>query len=493
MESRVEMKCSYKRGGLERWRAKAVRFGALCVALWLFVSPAHAEEANLRRATGLSSGASASSRGGSRGARAAKRRGVPVAKRRDHQVAAKPVDDSALAELSDSDVAGDSDGVDPVSGSDVPLVPNDTGGIPPAVLGEDDSTEDGEEEEEEEEGVLELLNFPVMTKINVRSGFTFRNPTSLEKLDRWKVSTQMSLILFAPVAKKVGILAGLIGIAEPALSVPGALGTGVIADFLAVLQLEFHSLLHVWLGHTPVPADRTGISTPNFIAVWNYPGEITPGALPVGPKTETLMGLGGNNGGTLWGTVGGGTLKYYLGGYLQRETGEPLFSGRLNLALINPEPDYIHASQYYGERGDILALGASVQSQRYTARPGSTTQERYIGGNVDLLFEKLLWGGVLDIEGAYYRYEGEFERFDYSWFALGSYMFPFKVGPGAPQLLFRAQSFHEKATDAKFAVYDYQLTYVVLGQNVRAAFGYTRHENATLPGNGLFAGLILGN
>jgi hypothetical protein len=125
-----------------------------------------------------------------------------------------------------------------------------------------------------------------------------------------------------------------------------------------------------------------------------------------------------------------------------------------------------------------------------------TLRDHYIGGNVDVLFEKKLGGkAVFDMEAAAYFYNGEYERVDYSGYGLVSLLMPFKLGVGRPQLLARYQAFHQKATmdnaGGMYHVIDAQLSYVIKGDRIKGSIGYTRHQNALREstGNAVYIGV----
>ena len=66
---------------------------------------------------------------------------------------------------------------------------------------------------------------------------------------------------------------------------------------------------------------------------------------------------------TAWGAPLGGHVKYYLGAYqLQDPTLSPLFSGRVQVSLLSPEPGWFHRTTYYGDR-DLVSIGIGGQIQ----------------------------------------------------------------------------------------------------------------------------------
>jgi hypothetical protein len=116
-------------------------------------------------------------------------------------------------------------------------------------------------------------------------------------------------------------------------------------------------------------SDRASLSTVWAIAPWTMPGRYdayarqppgSPGPTPGPRRGDNQRG----DGATLWGQFAGGMLKYYLGifGLGQPET-SPLYSARLALSLLNPEPGFRPAAPTLAAK-DVLALG------RGSAAPG---------------------------------------------------------------------------------------------------------------------------
>merc|ERR1711964_49924 len=87
--------------------------------------------------------------------------------------------------------------------------------------------------------------------------------------------------------------------------------------------------------------------------------------------------MGGRDDGVaIWGQWGGGAVKYQVGWFegingASNETlpitganpsDDLMFSARLTVNLLDPEPGYYNQSTYYGDK-DILAIGAAVMHQ----------------------------------------------------------------------------------------------------------------------------------
>jgi hypothetical protein len=270
----------------------------------------------------------------------------------------------------------------------------------------------------------------------------------------------------------------------------GISGNAHVLD--AIVQFEPCDEFHLWMGRNLVPVDRSNFSGPWFMAPWNYPGfgfaDGQVGAPREGPS-------GRNDGVTAWGFAAGGLIKYYIGAYdLYDRSQSPLISGRINLSLLSPEPGFYSNSTYYGK--DLLALGGGFQTKKNSSTApvdpadptGPVFASNYTEFNADLLFEKTLPGGVVDLEGAYYDFIGNHERTKSSWFGVASYLFT-DVGI---QPLLRVQQAIPKADGADTAtLVDAQLGYVLNGFATRFALGYQYGKAGDLKTQAIFLGAQL--
>jgi hypothetical protein len=255
-------------------------------------------------------------------------------------------------------------------------------------------------------------------------------------------------------------------------------------------KFELHDLANLWVGRMLVPSDRSNFSGPWFTSPWHYPGVF--GSTFIGPKTGKF---GRDNGATFWGQVMGGHFKYYVGAYdLQDANNSPLYSGRINISLLNPEPGYYHSSTYYGEK-DIVALGVGFQSQKNGVvtrdmMGNVVTSEDLVTFNTDLLVEKKLGGaGTVTGEAAYFKFNDK-QATDYYYLALLSYLTPKKLGWGYLQPLVRLQQAKPRgAADDMWTLFDGQLGYVISQYAARLALGYQRTDMGTMNGNAFFAGV----
>jgi len=240
----------------------------------------------------------------------------------------------------------------------------------------------------------------------------------------------------------------------------------------AVLKFEFSDYVNIWTGHFLPPSDRANLSGPYYRNTWSgsdgvnaYPAEFA----------------GRDDGLAYWGQYAGGVVKWQLGFFNMGGGGtpDPRFAGRVTVNLFDPEPGYYNSSTYYGTK-DILAFGAVLQHE--PAPEGDDDTEANTIWNLDALFEKNFAGvGTLDAEGAFYGFKGRDEGT--SFFLLGSFLFPEKVGIGQFQPVLQLQyaawdegeSFPSGApalpadTDASLLSIDAGLHYIINGHNTRLA------------------------
>jgi hypothetical protein len=251
---------------------------------------------------------------------------------------------------------------------------------------------------------------------------------------------------------------------------PDIQGSAGLLD--GIIQVEPSDYFNIWLGRMLVPVDRSNFSGSWFAAPWYYPGF----GFADGQVTAPRQGpFGRNDGITLWGQVEGGLLKYYAGAYdLFNVETSPLFSGRLALALLEKEPGYYNSSTYYGK--DILTLAVGGQYKKDGSVPAAMGVEpdNFSEFNADILFEKNFDGaGVLDLEAAFYKFNGDFEPTDAGWYGVASYLLPNDVGGGKLQPLVRVQQAIPAADDDDTStLIDAQLGFIVNSYATRFALGY---------------------
>ena len=340
-------------------------------------------------------------------------------------------------------------------------------------------------------GPLKLLEADVGTRLELR----LFNPNQPDKLNDVGMQGQVQLFLSGQATRNILWQADFIGTFGRIDQSQHYDTTGSAAVLDLIARFEFHDALNLWVGRMLVPADRSGLSTEWSIAPWLMPGQFVAGAAPAGP----LQGrYGRSDGVTLWGQLGGGTFKYYLAAFnLADASQSPLYSCRLSLNLLNPEPGYRNASVYYGSK-DVLALGAGFQHQHNglqeidPATSLAAAWDDFTDLNFDLFFEKSLGpGGVLDLEGAFYKLWGHYQLESITYFLLASYLLPIEVGAGKFQFLFRLQQGSDRVTSDTDALTDAQLGYIIDGLRTRVALDYRYSKVQGQTGNALLLGLQL--
>ena len=265
-----------------------------------------------------------------------------------------------------------------------------------------------------------------------------------------------------------------------------------VIDLVAKLESNQHAI-NLWIGRMLVPSDRMNLAGPWFVTTWLDAGQFGgPSSAAVSPHQGQT---GRNDGGTLWGQTPRGTLKYYVGAYGLYEAGtSPLWNARVVCSLLNPEPGYYSDAIYFGE--DRIALAGSVQYRKNGSlapapSDGSApARDDYFEVSSDLLFEKRIAASVLDLEGAVYRYWGNYEPFRWNAFAVASYLVGRAVGPGRFQPVIRLQEGgpRQDAGGTAFAV-DAQVNYVVGRNAFKISAGYQHARQSGIDANTVFAGV----
>jgi hypothetical protein len=327
---------------------------------------------------------------------------------------------------------------------------------------------------------------PLDVNVWGRIGNVLQNPKDSEKLNDAQVDAEVDLLLGGKIHKYVGWTADFVA----------TYGGGTMSGNASILDLigkfDFADPINVWFGRMLVPSDRSNFSGPWFMGPWTYPGFYQAGKPPVGPRQGPF---GRNDGATVWGQFGGGLFKYYAGVFDLHDGGEsPLFSGRLNLSLLSPEPGFYHSSVYYGGK-DILAIAVGAQFKNNGSSNGDMVMPMandYTEFNADALFEKNLGaGGVINAEAAFYKYAGDFEAIDYNYYGVVSYLTPSEVGIGKLHPLFRIQQAKPKGGGDTWTIIDGQVGYAIKEYAARLALGYERIDAAGAKSNAVFLGIQL--
>jgi hypothetical protein len=307
-----------------------------------------------------------------------------------------------------------------------------------------------------------------------------KDPMNAKKLNGFVMGSEVDVLFSGQVHEYVAWQADFVGTfgnavakdGDPALDA-SMTGQAAILDLIGKFQL--HESFNIWVGRMLVPSDRSNFSGPWFMSAWNYPNFF--GGVNANPKQGPF---GRNNGATVWGQFLGGHVKYYASAFDLYSVGtKALYSGRLNLTLLNPEPGYYHSSTYYGGK-DIVALGVGGQFKKDGSTPMGAATDDYSLFNVDLLAEKTLGGaGTATFEAAFYKFDGNAEPVKHNYYLLASYLIPAEIWVGKLQPLVRFQQAAPKGGGKKLNLIDAALSYVVDEYAMRIALNY---QNADLGG-----------
>jgi hypothetical protein len=292
------------------------------------------------------------------------------------------------------------------------------------------------------------------------------------KVNDWQMdNAYVELHAGGKITKNVGVTLNL-NANWAGYGVSGANPTVAVED--AIISFDFMDEFHLWAGRLLVPVDRSNAAGPFFMIPWNYPGFFSGpfvGAPAEGPS-------GRNNGAVIWGDIAGGKFSYFGGVFDNGNVGSsPLFSAKLRLALLDPEPGFWGNASYFGDK-DMLSFDVGAQGQGTQGLPpGSKT---YADINVDGLLEKKLGGGsFVTAEAAYYHFNVGTGGVSDSMYALLAYATP-PVGVGNIQPMVRFQ--WEKVKDNTVTNpwnLDVAVSYLIKGPALRllATYSYTKLLN----------------
>ncbi|MBN2575005.1 MAG: hypothetical protein JXP73_10620 [Deltaproteobacteria bacterium] len=332
-------------------------------------------------------------------------------------------------------------------------------------------------------------------QVGVRSLLYLQNPDARDELGDTGAAGEVNIVLRGRSHRFFGWQVGFMGVLADTTSTSAHL-----LDLVA--EVEFAAALNLWLGRMPIPADRTSLSTVWAIAPQTLPGRYGSFAPvpPAGSRPEAGPRLGElcrGDGAVLWGQVRGGRFKYYLGAFgLDQPSRSPLYSARVALSLLDPEPGFRNSSAYFGGKR-VLGIGLGAQHRTQGSRPSATSTvlpADFDEVNADVLFEVgNEAAGVLAVEGAFARLWGQNEVVGYQLFALASYLVPLEVGIGRFQPLFRVQHASPGSADdaSEFTSIDAQLGYIIDGHRIRANAGYQYSRIGGQPENAILLGVQL--
>ena len=176
----------------------------------------------------------------------------------------------------------------------------------------------------------------IAAQVGTRAALRAQNPTTPSKINDVGLEGEADVVLRGRVHPFLKWQTGFIGAYGPQVAASAAL-----LDLVA--KLEFAEAFNLWVGRMPIPSDRTSLSTVWAIAPWTLPGRYSVYA-PFAARPAPGPRQGNDDrgdGATLWGQLGGGTFKYYLGVFgLDQPTTSPLYSARLAVSLLGTEPGF---------------------------------------------------------------------------------------------------------------------------------------------------------
>jgi len=277
----------------------------------------------------------------------------------------------------------------------------------------------------------------------------------------------------------------------------GSAESGEMRVLDAILKFKLGCNHHFWIGRFLPPSDRANLSGPFYQNAWTFPW------VQFGYAN---IFQGRDDGAALWGQYDDGRLKWAVGVFEGESDGglfaighpatdNLMFTARVVLNLLDPEPGYYNASTYYGEK-DILAIGASVMNRHDALSDGAGGESDYTSWNLDLLFETVMAsGGVATFESAYYNTTDNGgtgpngtitnpvtggSRAGESYFLLGSYLLARNscvLGyEGKWQGMARFQHYsHDDIGDIE--QYDLQMNYIMKGHNARTSAVFSELDN----------------
>lgn len=340
--------------------------------------------------------------------------------------------------------------------------------------------------------------------VRFRIGSRFQNPDATKKMDRISTTIDNDIYFSGQLHRYIKWQAGVTAAITGA---PGSSSSVNITALDIIAKFEPLPEFSVWFGRMIVMADRWVPSGPWGMDEFLYPGlYIGPGGtnnyvLPKGGPGSRDVGT------VIWGSLWGGHFKYFAGAYeIQDPSTPPLWSGRLQLNLLDPEPAFYHRTTYYGEK-DILAIGVGGQLQREGSvgpvpmamgmATGPAPKDTHTEFNADLIFEKRLGdSGTLSVNASVITLGGDYRAFKSNVLGGVGYLFPNAIGIGKlrPSIRFQQAQYNAPGAAASQAI-DFQLGYEIVEWWARIAAGYRYSSfdqgKGKVKGNMIFIGVTI--
>ncbi len=234
--------------------------------------------------------------------------------------------------------------------------------------------------------------------------------------------------------------------------------------------------LNLQAGVYRVPVSRLYLTDSySYIAPTGYTYRLDPDVVSPLERVEGMAGFR-HGGVTLWGIIGDGVIKYYLGMFdvndRDADQGErdPMYTARLQFTPTmlgyKPEKAYTAADTHLGKQ-NVLAIGIGYASQAIEENP--TTHER----TVDVFWEQKFGSIVPNIMFAYKdmdNFGGAAQKDGSAYVAQGQLLFDQAMGIGKPAIAVRfikSNPDWDNDTDV-LGVY---FNYYIKGQDAKIAFG----------------------
>jgi hypothetical protein len=317
----------------------------------------------------------------------------------------------------------------------------------------------------------------------MQAAIKFQNPSDPAKLSDVSETLSADLLTSGQIHRYLKWQLSL------TFSYPGTTGSpnAVNVQPLDVIaRIEPMPELNLYLGRMLVVVDRFAPSGPWGMDEFFFPGFFPLIAAPALPKAGPV---GRDLGATVWGAPMKGLFKYYLGAFnLHDPTLSPLYSGRLQVSLLSGEPAFYHRTTYFGTK-DLVSFGVggqyqkegSVQTVPVTMPPTVPTTDNFSSVTADITAEKTMGNaGTVSVVGAYYKYDGDFQRWKNLWVASLGYMLPQTIGIGKVRATVRYQRGLDVTPGADAStLLDAQLSYNVAAWFARFQLGF-RHGDSYL-------------
>src|SRR6185369_12225602 len=314
----------------------------------------------------------------------------------------------------------------------------------------------------------------------LQAALTLRNPTDPSKMNDISEVLSADLLTSGQIHR---YLKWQVSFTFAYNGTPGTAAAVNIQPLDVIARIEPLPEFNVYIGRMLVVVDRFAPSGPWGMDEFFFPGFFPLIAAPALPKANAV---GRDVGVTVWGAPLKGHVKYYLGAFnLYDPLLNPLLSGRLQVSLLNGEPNFYHRTTYYGTK-DLISVGVGGQYQKAgsvqvvppTTPPTVPLTDNYNSVTGDLTVEKNIGdAGTLSVVGAYYKYGGDYNRWKDYWVGSVGYMLPKTIGIGKVRATVRYQRALDTAPSADpTTLLDAQLSYNIAAWYARFQVGYRRGD-----------------